>query len=270
MTAVALGNPENYTIGGMRFYFAENVDDGATVYAITAVSIANKTFTIGGDQTALIGAGSKITVSGSTGNDGDYNVVSSTLTGGDTVITVVETIADATADGDIARTRKPYLYLGNVVTGSFTSDITFLDHFTAKSGSRVKDRSVVQEISISVNITMDEPDVQNMNFFMLGGDITTVGGSPSKKTFAPYTVLERNGGAKIGGVSDTGNEWIWTCTKATLKPDGEFAFNDQDWSQFSFIMDVLQDEDNVDEPFGVMSHYGVGQDIEKVAGLLPD
>lgn len=269
MTVVAPGNPENYTIGGMRFYFAEDVTS-VTDYAITAVSTVNKTFTIDGDHTAIFAAGAKFSVSGSTGNDGSYYVVSSELDTGDTVITVEETIDDTTADGDITLTRNPYIYLGNVVTGEFGSDITFLDHFTAKTGSRVKDRSVVQEISITYNLTLDEPCVENMNFFMLGGAVTTSAGPPAKKTFKPYTVLERNGGALIAAVSDTGNEWVWTVRKATFKPDGTFTYNAEDWSQFAFILDILSNAaEDPTTPFGVTDHYGTGTNLES-AGVLPD
>jgi hypothetical protein len=269
MTVVAPGNPENYTIGGMRFYFAEDVVE-VTDYAVTGVSIANKTFSVATDVTALFTVGAKFSVSGSTGNDGEYYVVSSVFTTPNTVITVEETPADTTADGDITRIRKPYLYLGNVVTGEISSDITFLDHFTTKTGSRTKDRSVIQEISVAYNFTLDEPDINNMNFFMLGGAVTSVTGPPVKKTFKPFTNLERNGGALIAGVSDTGNEWVWKIRKSTMKPDGAFSYNSEDWSQFSFILDVLSNaaEDD-DTPFGDMDHYGVGQDLENL-NVLPE
>lgn len=143
------------------------------------------------------------------------------------------------------------LYFGNVVTGSFSSDITFLDHFTAKTGTRVKDRSIVQEIAVTVNLTVDEPTQELMNYFMLGGTITA-------GVFAPYTNLERNGSARLFGVSDTGNQWLWEIPKCTLKPDGEFSYNDQDWSQFSFIVEVLDNSSATPTtPYGEVTHSGV-------------
>jgi len=268
MSQVALGNPENYTIGGMRFYFAENLSGEASA-AITAVTASS--FTIAGDLTANFGVGAKIRVSDSTGNDGDYYVTGSALSVGETVISVEETVPDLTVDGDITRIRLPELYLGNVVTGAFSSDITFLDHYTAKSGTRSKDRSIVQELAVNINLTMDEPNVDAMNLFMLGGTIDAATGTPEYRRFAPFTKTERNGGARLGGVSDTGNEFIWTIRRSTLKPDGEFSYNDQDWSQFSFILEVLDNssEDNV-YPFGFMDHYGVDEDIEAQGSLLPN
>lgn len=69
--------------------------------AITAVSIADKSFTIGGDHQADYTRDVPFMVDGSTGNDGAYSVVQSVLDGSDTVIYVAQTIFDSTADGDI-------------------------------------------------------------------------------------------------------------------------------------------------------------------------
>jgi len=68
--------------------------------AITAVSVANKTFTVAGDQTATFVAGQPFIVAGSTGNDKIYTTVSSAF-GAATVITVYETVLSAVADGNI-------------------------------------------------------------------------------------------------------------------------------------------------------------------------
>ena len=127
----------------------------------------------------------------------------------------------------------------------------------------------MQEISVAINLTLDEPNVDNMNLFMLGGDVTITAGSPVSRQFAPYTNTERNGGARLAGVSDTGNEWVWTVNKATVKPDGDFTYDDQDWSQFNFIVEVLSDSDTPSQPFGVIDHYGVDEDID-VSLPLPD
>lgn len=69
-------------------------------YAVSGVSTGSTTFTVAGNQTSVFTAGSQFAVVGSTGNDGTYTVVSSTF-GASTVITVAETISNATADGTI-------------------------------------------------------------------------------------------------------------------------------------------------------------------------
>lgn len=71
-------------------------------FAITAVSTGTPSFSINGDRTGYFTAGVKFDVDSSTSNDGTYTVVSSTYTGGKTVITVGSSIANATADGTIS------------------------------------------------------------------------------------------------------------------------------------------------------------------------
>jgi hypothetical protein len=273
MSNVVLGHPENYTIGGLRFYFNRDVS-GQTPIAITGVSIANKTFTVDGDYAFELGYGGRFTISGSTGNDGDYHSVGAVYDSGadETTVTVKEIPADATAGGDITVTRLGELYLGNVVTGEIAPDITYLDHFTAKSGTRKKDRSIVQEIMVPINLTLDEPNVDAMNYFMLGGAIAA-GTYPTGLTpqvFQPYTDLDKKGGCRLAGVSDSGNEWVWEIPRCSFKPDGAFSYNDQDWSQFSFIVEVLDASDeSATKPYGDLYHFGVDENID-VEIPLPD
>ncbi|NLG44818.1 MAG: hypothetical protein GX547_16370 [Phycisphaerae bacterium] len=93
-----------------KFRFRDG--DGTTILsgsvgqsvAIAGVSTGAKTFSIAGDLSAVLTAGAVFRVSGSTGNDGYYTVVSATHADGTTTVTVVEAITDATVDG----TLHPY------------------------------------------------------------------------------------------------------------------------------------------------------------------
>jgi hypothetical protein len=69
--------------------------------AVTAVSTANDEITIAGDHTADYSAGDKVYIAGSTGNDGLYTIDTVTLDGSDTDIVLVESITDATVDGNL-------------------------------------------------------------------------------------------------------------------------------------------------------------------------
>lgn len=93
------------------------------LFAITAVNQGAQSFTIAGDHAADYPAGVSFDVSGSTGNDGGYTVVSSTFGAGSTVIVTVEAISDATADGAIESPPLPIyvpedgdLFIGWLVT----------------------------------------------------------------------------------------------------------------------------------------------------------
>lgn len=76
---------------------------GIGAFAITAVSIGSKTFTIAGDQRSHFDGITRLLLANSTGNDGYYTIVSMALVGGATVFTVSETPTSATADGSIGQ-----------------------------------------------------------------------------------------------------------------------------------------------------------------------
>jgi len=131
---------------------------------------------------------------------------------------------------------------GNIVTGAISSDISYLDHFSAMTGANVKDRSLVQEISISIALTLDEPTEALMQRFMLSDNVGLV-----------YSNLEIAGAAVLHGLSTTGNEWSWAIPSCTLKPEGDFTYNADDWSQFQLNVDVLYDDVG---GYGTLTHTG--------------
>ena len=75
--------------------------------AIAAVDIVNDTLSIVGDYSALFVAGLKFRVSGSTGNDGSWEVESRVYGAPNLVITVTGNLTDATVDGNIIVTTLP-------------------------------------------------------------------------------------------------------------------------------------------------------------------
>lgn len=68
---------------------------------VTAVVQGAKTFAVSGDVTATAIAPVQFNVTGSTGNDGTYTVVSAVFGAAHTVVTVAEAIPSAIADGNI-------------------------------------------------------------------------------------------------------------------------------------------------------------------------
>jgi hypothetical protein len=87
----------------LQFHRATFPAQDMTQYSIDAVSTGSKTFTISddGDLTTTFYTGKIMHVHNSTGNDGAYTVASVNYSAPDFVITVSETIPDATADGTI-------------------------------------------------------------------------------------------------------------------------------------------------------------------------
>ena len=90
-----------------------------------------------------------------------------------------------------------YLYLGNVVTGALTPTVDNLDHFTAKSGKRLKDRRVVREVGMGFNLTLDEPNAAAMNLFMFGAGVSDVAAAPATAVTGLAAVAEFHKGVII-------------------------------------------------------------------------
>lgn len=100
------------TVNGSTGVSAAYVVDTINAYAgaITAVDDPTKKFTVAGDQRVHAPVTGTLVVSGSTGNDGSYTIVSATLVAGPaTEIVVNEAVPNAVADGNIALGYGPVL-----------------------------------------------------------------------------------------------------------------------------------------------------------------
>lgn len=101
--------PDPADSDGIRCYLHDSVANNDTLavnigtgtYAITAVNQGTKTFSVADNVAPELTAGLVFEISGSTGNDGDYTVVSATWTGAQTDVVVAEAIPDATVDGNL-------------------------------------------------------------------------------------------------------------------------------------------------------------------------
>lgn len=233
-----------------------------------------------------------------------------------------------------------YTDLGNIVSASVAAEIDRLEHFTAKSGTRTKDREVVRQASFSIPFTFDEPNAYNLNLLFMGKktgvtaqaadvavvtaevhtatlgrafflnklanttptivvedvtDTTTyaagtdyelvvigktvgirplVGGTiteaevlhvtytaavPASKVIIPLDNPAKSGRVIILFVSDTGNEFQWSIPKVSISPDGDFSYNDQDWS--TVAMRLAVESNGGSEPYGKILHFGVDENI---------
>lgn len=93
-------------------------------FTIVAVSTGSNTFSISGKRGGLFIVGQTFTVSGSTGNDGDYTVTGVAYdTANDRTVITVASVVDATADG-IIYTKKHTIYFPAVLGVANVSGVT--------------------------------------------------------------------------------------------------------------------------------------------------
>jgi len=113
------------------FLLTEQVDTGGPSYTIVDVDKSNDVFTIDGDQTgnSEFAPGEVFYVVGSSGNDGLYTVDSRSLDGsGDTDVTVVEDVVDASTDGTVYIQKKfEWRNVGRVMDTGISMDVNASD-----------------------------------------------------------------------------------------------------------------------------------------------
>lgn len=72
--------------------------------------------------------------------------------------------------------------MGNVVDSSSEQAIEELEHYSSKTGTRRRDRSLVTQIEEEIVFTLDEPNVENLRAFFRGGDVTDQPSAPATAT----------------------------------------------------------------------------------------
>jgi len=71
--------------------------------------------------------------------------------------------------------------LGNIVNVDMTPGTEELEHYSNRSGKRMKDLSLIIEEKLTIKFTMDEPVIENWKYFLKGGDIEPVGEGTAAK-----------------------------------------------------------------------------------------
>jgi hypothetical protein len=142
--------------------------------------------------------------------------------------------------------------LGNIAGFSMDpSDLDVLEHFSARSGQRRKDRVVVVKSGLKFGCTIDEHHPANYALFFMGnaaGNVVTPLTAPLAKH--SLKIVYRN----LAGVI-----WTFYAPKCVVRPSGASDFGDaSDWSEMELEIEVIEDlenkygegEDAVPAPFG--------------------
>ncbi len=114
-----------------------------------------------------------------------------------------------------------------------------LEHFSSRSGTRVKDKEVTLETGYTLNFDLDEMSVANLAKFLRGN----VSGAKSHIILANQNL---NSEHAIKFISDnaTGPNEKWEFHKCKLTPGGAFSLIGDEWSLLSFTGEGLADVAN--------------------------
>lgn len=108
--------------------------------------------------------------------------------------------------------------MGNVVDSGQEQTIEELDHFSAKTGTRRKDRSLVTEISEEIIFTLDELSTENLRSFFRGNAVTASIARPaSAATWVTLTAYAL--GVFVEPVTPNGRVYKCTTAGTTAGPE---------------------------------------------------
>jgi hypothetical protein len=129
---------------------------------------------------------------------------------------------------------------GNVPQFEFQAKVTNLDHYSSRTGVRVKDFTAVIEISGSLVMQMEELTARNMGFAMLG--LPTGGPSPTPDSIDILGTPVIYGAVKFVGTNDIGPNWTIEFPLVKLSPSKAISLIANTWGTVDLEGDVLFDQ----------------------------
>lgn len=118
-----------------------------------------------------------------------------------------------------------------------------LDHFSSRSGTRLKDKSAVLETGYTINFDLDEMSIANMQRFLKGTISATY-------VVRANTALDKEFAVKFAAGNPYGPNQTWEFWRCSLSPGGSFNLISDEWALLTFSGEGLADNSNhVESPF---------------------
>lgn len=135
--------------------------------------------------------------------------------------------------GDVA-----FRDLGNVPELEFTPAVDKLEHFSSRSGTKKKDRVVVQQATATVRVVMEEITAQNLALAVLGEVETNTAGD---EVVSILSLSEITGQLKFIGSNDVGQQVDLLLNNVSMVPEAGINLISDEWSNIEITADVLAD-----------------------------
>jgi len=132
-----------------------------------------------------------------------------------------------------------YVDCGNVPVFEFLAKVTSLDHFSSRTGVRVKDFTAVIELAGTLTIQMEELTARNVGLALLG--IPAGGPSPAYETIDIFSSPVIYGSVKFTGTNDIGPRWDVDFPLVKLSPAKALSLIGNTWGTVDLDGDVLFD-----------------------------
>lgn len=125
--------------------------------------------------------------------------------------------------------------LGNVTSMALTPDLTTLDHFSSRAGTKKKDLVIVLEKKATVKIAMDEVTAANVALMVLGSVDESAVGGPEVQIFDQNAV---NGWLRFDGQNEVGAQCLVDLYNVSFLPSGEFQLISDEFNNMEATADV--------------------------------
>lgn len=126
--------------------------------------------------------------------------------------------------------------VGNVDSFEFELSEELLEHFSKKSGTKVKDKTAVLETGYGVNFVLDEITVANLAMFLKGTIETNV--------IHANQAIDKEYALEFTTDNPEGDNYKYEFWKLKLSPNGSFSLIGDEWSALSFSGAGLADQVN--------------------------
>lgn len=111
-----------------------------------------------------------------------------------------------------------------------------LDHYSSRSGTRVKDKTVTLETGYSLNFDLDEFAVSNLAMFLMG--------SVSGNVISANTELDKEYAVSFQSDNPAGPNELWEFHRVKLSPGGSLNLISDEWGLMTFTGEGLADVAN--------------------------
>jgi hypothetical protein len=117
--------------------------------------------------------------------------------------------------------------------------VTQLDHYSSRTGVRVKDFTAVTEVSGTLTMVLEEMTARNVGFALLG--LPTGGPSPTPDSIAIFSNLIIYAAVKFVGGNDIGPQYTVEFPLVRLSPSKAWSLIGNTWGTVELEGDVLFD-----------------------------
>lgn len=142
--------------------------------------------------------------------------------------------------------------IGNCPEFEFTPEIEKLEHFSAQSGVKTKDRTVILSKKGTLRVVMEEITAENMQIALLSTAITTQTGGDQELSI--FTSAQVTAEVKFIGTNDVGSKWEYYFPAVDFIPSSAIPLISDDWLKVELTGDVSA----VAGSFGTATRFAEG------------